>query len=513
MNARPPSPRTCRPLRRIAAAALPLALALLAGGCASPTTGRVRDAHLLRGDWRRPAAIADVRQAGPFYEHVATEDGAVRDSWRPLLHTRISAAGGEASRDEWLWPVYGANRRGEALSWRFLVWFGQDADTTDDDSAHRLWLFPIWFQGRTKRGEDYAALFPLHGTIRDMYADRLQFTLFPLWLEVDRAGNRTQNVLWPLFSRTRGETANGFKAFPFYGRLERTGKSREHFALWPFWTSSVHTNRNPGTAWMLFPLAGRVDRESESTWMALPPFFNVTRGRGKLDGYRKINCPWPFIRLVDDGSVRKRVVAPFWGRRWDVEKQADSLWVMWPFYSSRHVVRKDVRETSRTLLPVYHRSSLARDADGDGAFETPVENFLRIWPLFSVRGDGANRFVRIPDLGFSKRTGPIERNLLDMFTLYTCGSETAPRRVDRQALWGMFHVGRGEGYRATRVWPFWSAEEEGGDWAWSFLGGLVDRRGDATTARWRYLWFFGGDAALEGDAPDAAASGKEEGDE
>ena len=73
-------------------AALLVALALVAGGCASPTTGRVRDAQLLYGDWQRPAAIAEARQAGPFFEHVATEDGAARDSWRPFLHTRIAAA-------------------------------------------------------------------------------------------------------------------------------------------------------------------------------------------------------------------------------------------------------------------------------------------------------------------------------------------------------------------------------------------------------------------------------------
>ena len=499
MNLRPTPPQTARPSRQTAVAALLVALALVAGGCASPTTGRVRDAQLLYGDWQRPAAIAEARQAGPFFEHVATEDGAARDSWRPFLHTRIAAAEGEAAHDEWIWPVYSANRRGDALSWRFLLGFGQDPDTRDDASAYRLWLFPIWFQGRAKSGEDYAALFPLYGTIRDMYADRLRFALFPLWLEVDRVGNRTQNVLWPVFSRTRGENANGFKVFPFYGRLDRTGKGCEMFTLWPFWTSSVHTNRNPGTAWMLFPIVGRVDRESESTWMAIPPFFNFTHGRGKLAGYRKINCPWPLVRLVDDDPMHKRVFFPFWGRKWHVDGKSDACWALWPLYSSRNDVKRDVREKARSVLPVYHQSSLMRDVDGDGAFETPVENFLRIWPLFSVRSDGTNSYVKAPDLSFSKRTGALERNLLDMFTLYTRGAGTAPRRVDHQALWGMLRLGRGEGYRATRVWPLWHAEEESGAWSWSLLGGLLGRRGDANAARWRYLWFFGGEP--EGAAP------------
>ena len=86
-----------------------------------------------------------------------------------------------------------------------------------------------------------------------------------------------------------------------------------------------------------------------------------------------------------------------------------------------------------------------------------------------------------------------------MFTLYTRGAGTAPRRVDHQALWGMLRLGRGEGYRATRVWPIWNAEEEADAWSWSLLGGLLGRCGDANAARWRYLWIFGGEP--EGAAP------------
>ena len=84
------------------------------------------------------------------------------------------------------------------------------------------------------------------------------------------------------------------------------------------------------------------------------------------------------------------------------------------------------------------------------------------------------------------------------------GGETSPRRVDHEALWGMLRLGRGEAYRATRVWPLWNAEEEADAWSWSLLGGLLGRRGDADAARWRYLWFFGG------EAPNTKALGKED---
>lgn len=476
-------------------------LASLFSGCASPTTGWVRDSHLLYNRGVNPE-ITSVEKFGPFYERVTTAGGSnERVSYRPLLYTRIASEREDAALREILWPVYTQHSRGDSLTWRFLIFGGTDFDTADEASRYRTWLFPLWFQGRTKDDMDYAALFPIYGTIREMWFDRISFTLFPVWLEYDKGDAKTWSVLWPIVSRTQGGGFDKFRVWPFYGYAEREGRERSRFVLWPFWTQAEYSEINPGRAWMLFPVVGRVDRANESRWMALPPFFSYARGRedGKTPYYRRINAPWPLVHILDERDHHKRNFWPFYGHQYNDDGTYDSRWVLWPFFRTRDVEHKQTRETTRTLFPVYYRSVLRLDADKDGGHETLTEDFMRVWPLYSRRADPQNSFVKIPDVSFFKRTGAPDRNLLGMFTLYTRGSTENPRKVDHEALWGMFRRGYGdEDYSVWRVWPFYSSRQERGERAWSVLGGLIGRE----SGKLRYLWFFGGGGAA--DAEDAA---------
>ncbi len=468
------------------------AVFLLCAGCSTPTTGRVRDAHLLYSRNPEQRQITAVKEFGPFYERVETAAGSERVSYRPFIHTRITDGTTAAKRLEFFWPLYASNRRENALSWRFLLCFGVDDDTTDPESPYRTWLMPFWFQGHTKQGVDYAAFFPVYGTIRNIFWDRVHFVMFPLWVEYDRAGFNSRSVLWPIFSRTTGSSGSGFKVFPLYGQMERPGKEKTRFVMWPFWTSGTYTDPSPGKSWMLFPIVGRVDRASESAWMVLPPFFSVAHGRGKMDDYRKINCPWPFVRILDQKDDHKRVFWPFWGRFYNDSGKLDKCWVLWPFYSSRFAERAGMQERSRSVFPVYYHSESLADTNQDEVYETEIEAFTRVWPLYSNRADETNSFTRIPDLTFSKRNSVLDRNLLGMFTLYTRGETTEPRQIDHSVLWGMLRRGYGDRRTDTRVWPLYSAKHDASGWYWSFLGGLLGREGKGTASSWRYLWFFGG---------------------
>ena len=475
-----------------------LAAAFAAGGCASPTTGRVRDAHLLwSGD---PAARQVVRyeQAGPFYERVETAEGAVRRSVRPFLWTDVRAAEPGVSHREVLWPLYAREQRERETAWRFLFFFGMDKDSAPEGVPQdRTWLFPFWFSGTSRAGEDYAALFPLCGTIREMYWEKISFALFPLWAEWDRNGNHTWSALWPLVQRQTGPRRDAWRIVPFWGHTVVSNELDASFVLWPIWTRAAHFGRNPGRDWMLWPLVGRVDREDEDAWLFLPPFFNVSHGRGKLPEYRKINAPWPLVMIRDTKDAHLRRVFPFWSDRWTENGEADTLTVLWPFWNQRRLDLRGQRVREWTLFPILHASVLHR-LDPESGAATLEENYLRVWPLWSRRYDPENRLVKIPDFSFRKRAGALERNLLGMFTLYTRGERDAPggtaRRVDHEALWGALRRGYGEnGYSATRVWPLWDAAEERDAWHWDFLWGLVGRSGRGAERRWRYLWFFGGD--------------------
>ena len=88
-------------VRRLAAALLPCLL--FAGGCASPTTGRVRDAHLLWEGDPAKRQIASFEQFGPFYQRV--ESARFWNGWTqrldegvPKLRVMVGAGRSGSSR-------------------------------------------------------------------------------------------------------------------------------------------------------------------------------------------------------------------------------------------------------------------------------------------------------------------------------------------------------------------------------------------------------------------------------
>ncbi|MBR1837214.1 MAG: hypothetical protein IJ783_07990, partial [Kiritimatiellae bacterium] len=451
-------------------------------------TGRVRDAHLLWNGPPESRRVVAYERGGPFWERVETADGAVRTSLRPFLRTEIRSAEPDVSHLEVLWPLYSREKRVRETAWRFLFFFGMDKDGTDEAEVQdRTWLFPLWFSGTSRDGRDYAALFPFGGTIREMYWERVSFALFPLWCEWDRAGHHTWSALWPFVQRQTGGGRDAWRVLPFWGRTRVDGKMESRFVLWPVWTQAEHFGRNPGSDWMLWPLLGRVDRQDESARLFLPPLFTFAYGRGRTPEYRKVNCPWPLVMVRDSKDSHLRWFFPFRMHRWTEDGNADNLTVLWPFWNERRIDLPRAKVREWTLFPVAHSSVISRVGE-DGA-ETLEENYMRVWPFWSRRYDPSNRLVKVPDFSFRKRSGQLERNLLGMFTLYTrgeAGSGDGGRRVDHEALWGLWRRGRGDGgYRFDRLWPFWELHEEDGDSSLSLLCGVVRR----DNGRWRWFRF------------------------
>ena len=255
---------TAPSVRRLLPLLAPLLLA--AGGCASPTTGRVRDAHLL---WSPPPGqkeVASYEQLGPFWERVETPDGAVRRSVRPFVWTDIRSAEAGVEHKEILWPVWSRDRRADQVSWRFLCFFGMDKDVTGEGSPQdRSWIFPLWFSGTSKAGEDYAALFPVHGTIREMFWDRISFTLFPLWATWDRNDCHTWSVLWPFVQRQTGPGRDAWRVIPFWGHTTVEGRLDARFAGSTPASSCGRSGRRPATRGSTPAATGCSGRSSDAS--------------------------------------------------------------------------------------------------------------------------------------------------------------------------------------------------------------------------------------------------------
>lgn len=493
-----------------------LALAPLAVvGCAGPRVGRTVDARVPR---TTETTITDVRTAGPFYERVETSAGDTRLSLRPCLYTKIDVPQDNASVRDVFWPLYADHSRKESFSWRFLQTFGADVDTLDPESPFHVWSFPFWFHGRDRLGQDYAALFPVGGVLRDFLSfDEIRFAAFPLWMETRRHGVDGQNFLWPIFAWAKGNGQHRWRVFPLVGHSRKDGDWDRHFVLWPLWNSARYDSGPlAGYEWALVPVFGRAERGLESSWYVLPPFLQFTYGRGRNEGQRRILAPWPFVRIEDSRNEHKRHFWPLYASTWSDRSRRTNI--LWPFYQHTRATYGDTEVQAWSLAPLFHRAVERKITPADGPLGNRQQSstaandslpappvvagtghtvtalsYTRLWPLFSRIEHEGRSFVRVPDFSLHRRTGPLERNLLHMGTLYTRGAESAPRLVEHELLWGLVRWSHAaDGCREIRLWPLFSRSRDraANRSAWSLLGGLLGlEETDGATQR-RFFWFF-----------------------
>lgn len=454
--------------RRRPAAIRPLAAVLaatLAAGCAGPRVGRTVDSSL---PGYTDDSVAAVREAGPFYERVETAEGGVRSSYRPFLHTRIDTPDGGRAR-EFLWPIYADRLQNERFDWRFLLTWGRDADVGDRNSPWYVWVMPLWFQGRGKTGEDYAALFPIGGTMRDFLTyDKFRFILWPIWSEAERNGIHSTYWFWPIFSRAEGKGHHNLRVFPFWGRARKDGEWNRRFILWPLWNEAEYfRNGEPdGSGWVLVPVYGHTRRSTAEAWYVIPPFFGVSRGRGRFEGDRQILAPWPFVRVSDVRGTHKRHFYPFYATTWTTN--SSTTHVLWPFWRHDHDESRSAIRDDWSLAPLFHRSVVRRPGgDGEeaasdaaaGAPGEPVRSYTRLWPLFSHVDEEGGSFFRLLDFSLHRRVGALERNVLQMPVVYTHGHDPATGLREDELLWGFFRWRRDDSAtRQFQVWPLFRRE-------------------------------------------------------
>lgn len=429
-----------------------------------------------------------MRVAGPVYEHQEAGKRLAFTGVRPFYSVTTDRSRDRTLR-EFLWPLGIVKDLGRERHWRFLTAYGHDFDRGDPESRYRGMVFPLLFWGEDAHGESYAAAFPFGGKLNEFIGrDRIVFVLFPLYAYSTINDLETWDVLWPIYSRTTGGDVDRLRIFPFYGQSSNGDDWHKHFVLWPIWTHArYHYPQSSGTAFILFPLFGRTRLTDQQGWMVLPPLIRWSR-RGD---HTELNCPWPFLQYAS-GDFEKLYIWPLWGRR-RTEKVVSSFY-LWPIGRTLHAEREDHVLDRHVLLPfVYHERKRAMpDATSDAEPEVTARYF-KLWPLCSYQREDDVLRTRLPDLWPLKDTGPVERNLAPLWTLFT--RTRAGDNVEHELLWGMYRYRRdGEHERRVSVFPLLSSYRCGsGDDAvrsWSFLLGLLGREQAAGESTWRFLWFL-----------------------
>lgn len=375
-----------------------------------------------------PDRVVSRFRFGPFFEYRATRDGGTFWAVRPF-YSRVTDPVPDTQVTDVVWPLGTFHRDREQAWWRLLLAYGGNNDVTRDDSAWKAALFPFWFQGRSRQGEDYWAFFPLYGHLPHvLLMDDIDFFLFPIYLNYEVNRVERDYYLWPVFSRMGDEpgvTRTG--VFPLYGRTKR--REVEHlYAFWPFWTSAVYENeRNPGSSWMLFPVCGGVDRAKEQQWLALPPFFS----HATTDVSERWRMPWPFVETVTTPTARKRSFWPLYG---DLAGKDEQRWyAVWPLIEHFSLTTRG-RRTERSRFFPFYAGQTVYEKDKEG-LERETERYTRVWPFYARETSPEGSRLRALEFSLIRYSGGIERNWAPFWTLYERTGREG--EVVHDALWGL----------------------------------------------------------------------------
>ncbi|MFZ4396081.1 MAG: hypothetical protein ACOYOU_10700 [Kiritimatiellia bacterium] len=430
-------------------------------------------------------------RVGPFFEVGRSREGVDVLAVRPL-YSRVAETNTHESLTDVVWPWGSFHRRDDYFHWWAFPAFGKDENVSDPFSRHTFWLLPFYVNGRTREGEDFEALFPVGGTVRDFFGiDELRFILFPVYLDYRKGEQQTESYLWPVYLRETGPTRDRFRLFPVYG-TSTTSTERASFAFWPFWTREVFDGpKQHGVAEMLFPLYGRVNTDTQRGWMVLPPFFSrmtMTNGESSL------RAPWPFYETSHQKSSDKHNLWPLWTHTETPTGHRGTI--AWPLWWEDESGVSGRREQRETLVPFYHAArSVIRTGDRD----VLDMDYVRVWPLYSRYEQSGESRIRVPELTFMRDGQGIERNWAPFWSWYV--QNEGQGAIDHDLFWGLARWGRQcDHTHYMQLGPLvaWK-RPPGGRLEWNVLGGLCAREMGGAKVRHRWFWFWcSGDSAETG---------------
>ena len=428
--------------------------------------GPIYDAH------QRPFdSGTETEMFGPFLFWVHTARIA-EGGLRPLFYW---AEDRFIDHREWLfvYPLMTFTRYGMEGRWQLIQLFswsvGRPPSNLEGD-ARRFTIFPFLFIKRsTLPEENYTALLPIHGTIKDRLGLReIRFTLFPIYLYTRKRNDvETVYVLWPFFSVPVGQGAHGFSFWPLYGHRRQENQFQRDFLLWPIWLrADLDLNtENPRHLRLFLPFYAAL-RSKDLDFTSAPWPFS-THIEDKKNQYHEHGTPWPFVAFGHGPDRETSRIWPFYGRATAPGRK--SAFTLWPLWQQKQMITKDSERTrTRCLLIVF--SDLQEKIRGVAT----VRRRIDWWPLFTWARDdeGNEKFQALSILApllpgnhgvavnYEPLWGFIRWQKMQAgtrtFSLFwnTVRQETGPAQKKLSLLLGLFQYQRTEERKQVRVFYF-----------------------------------------------------------
>ncbi len=399
----------------------------------------------------------------PIYEKASATNGVKFLAVRPF-YSSVEDLENERWRKDYLWPLYTQKGFKDEQYGRFLF-FGFSTDFSTDTDRHRTWVIPFYFKGTSAEDENYFALFPLGGSICEILGrDKMTFVLFPLYGKSHVNEVYTTSILWPIYSKSKGEKVDRFRIWPLYGRTDLLDEYQKKFIFWPLYTSVEYTNeRNPGGGFILIPIYGQVKTEKAHNYWLIPPFFRYMTSEEQWI----VHAPWPFIQMAD-GEMYKRIIWPLYGKKHlgTLTKQ----YFLWPILWNNTTEYATHDQHRRRGVPffVYQSNVITKKTEKYEVGDVS-SRYWKIWPLMSWERKHQNSRFRTLELWPLRNTLGIEYNWAPYWSLYK--RINTDGEVSHHILWGLYRQ-----------------EKSSEQFEWSLLKGFVGYKKTDTHRSYRILF-------------------------
>ncbi|MSU56909.1 MAG: hypothetical protein EXS35_01780 [Pedosphaera sp.] len=386
---------------------------------------------------------------GPlFYRQLREDDQTVAF---PPLFSHVTDVAIDSEEYDFAYPLLTYDRFGSEYRWQLFQLFSfAGGKNQADTNARRFTLFPIYFQQRSPDPAlNYTALLPFYGHIKNrLFRDEIFFVMFPAYSQTRKRDVVTDNYLYPIFHRRRGENLSGWQFWPLvgaehkgittktngWGDAELIAGHESVFALWPIYlnaTTGIGTE-NPQKEFAVLPLYTSLRSTNRDSTTVIWPFFTRTDDRVKK--YREWDVPWPLLVFArGEGKTTTRVF-PLFSQSHNAALESD--YYLWPLYKYNRL-HADSLDRDRTRILWFLYSTVNEKNLETGAARQRTD----FWPFFTRRRDfnGNSRWqILAPLEPFLPNHKSIERNYSPVWSVWRSEKNPKTGHASQSLLWNLY---------------------------------------------------------------------------
>ena len=436
---------------------------------------------------------------GPLFFQKTLTEGGQDSGFRPFYLERTQADG-RITRASVLYPLYFYRGDDEAYTWsifNLITRSGLQAGAAPKLPAAHAEKFAVWpFYFSRQTGDpatSYRGLMPVAGSIKNFFGyDRIGWTLFPLYVEVDKREAHTILAPWPLLRFTSG-AERGFALWPLLGWRHRPGEFQSHYALWPLiwnYTQAPAADAPAGTTPTrqlgALPFYTREQGPGLINENFLWPFFGYT-DRTTPYRYHETRYLWPLLVQGHGDDRRVNRWGPFYTH--SNLKGIDKTWIAWPLWRQTKWQADGLAQTQTQLLFFFYWSLEQRSLRNPAA--APAEK-VHVWPLLSAWDNGAGRRqyqFPSPFEALFPNNETVRQNWTPLFALYRY-DQRAPGDVRASLLWDAVTWTRDEARRqsAFHLGPLLNVQTDSREQRIALGNGLIGLKRTPGTHAWHFFW-------------------------